>query len=379
MSKKRKRNNNKHHKNNNNSKNKKKKKRKIKPKNRHFLGPKIALAVLLGALTFSDSKNYDLENLIGGEQRIVQTRVAETSVEQKYLTWKEHYDFEGILIEDLEKKSKKVQDFLMKIRTPVNAQELVFKFVNDPYDDFLRSDKNYSDYSLNAMCMYYFGFNSERNIDEQYKKFFGDPSKVKEKIKGSKEIEDHFVQKYQELIKKNDDDLAYWALNAAYYITRKNLKSSNFIDSNSKEDLEKAFDNNLGDCEILTYFTKETYLTILRELKKKHLSKRLISNMGFLLDKKRKITIGHHWLTFKYKGEKKLVETNSFNDDFLFNSDEKYDADKEYIKESFIGAFYVPLFSTTFAPGTDKDYSNFRKINILPKEIEEEIEFKPKH
>ena len=222
MNKKRKRNNN-HSNNNNTAKNKKKKKRKIKPKNKHFLGPKIALAVLLGSLAFSESKSCDLENLLGKEQRIVQTRTAEPSVEQIYRTWKSHYDFEGILIDDLEKKSKKVKDFLMKIRTPANAQELVIKFVNDPYDDFLRSDKNYSDYSLNAMCMYYFGFNSEFYIDQLYKKCFNNPSKVKEKIKGSKEIEDHFVQKYQELIKKSDDDLAYWALNAAYYITRKNL------------------------------------------------------------------------------------------------------------------------------------------------------------
>ncbi len=334
---------------------KKRKNKKITPEKKRFFDrmiAKIGLSIMAGLVLFSNTKTPRLERIVKKEQRITQTIREEQSLDQIYQTWMMHYNPEGFSLGYLEKQFKNMKELPKQTSLKISFP------------------KKYSEYPINLLKGFFYVYTSEQNIRNLAKRLL-----LNREIKGVDEVAEYFKKNYDTLSKKSVDDLSRWVLNAAYYCTRKTLRSApTDVKSHSMEELNKAFENGYGDCEVLTVLTEQVYLAIAKNFKGKikELGKRITSYFGIFVSES--VDDGHRWLTITYKGQKKIVELNNRKDNYLFGLGRDYNPDVDYIFGKKIReGKYVPLFSESFEQEGENSFTIYRKVHILPSEIEKEI------
>lgn len=353
----------------------KKKNKKAKSENVPFFGRrmvKLVLSLMAGLTLFSSAKSQKLEDLLSQGQRITQTTRGEQSLNQIYQTWMMHYNPEGIYVDELRKKSPLADKLIEESRNL--SRKKIQETIGKPFEDLLRSHPpRYESLKSSLIVSLSTELKSEKLLKEKYNELARAAA-----FKGFDEVQDYTKKNKALLDRLSDDDFAFWALNTAYFLVRKNFRPG-AVPIQKKEDLDKAIKEGIADCEIATSFTRDMYLFLIKNFNRKHLSKKVSLVIGSLVDKKTKKGGSHAWIIFTNYGLRKIVETNDTNDAILYGTN--YNPNKcflnyeSYLRSAFPDKFYIPLFSTYVEPATNNkgDYMPYRKIHILPSEIEKEI------
>ncbi len=287
-----------------------------------------------------------------------------------YDGWMAHYNPKGLGIDYVRENSSTVQTLFKKIKAnPEKAVEIT-KIDSFFFSKLIKYEEFPSEYAMMPYCTNF----SEKLVNDLYQKIASEGN-----FRGLDEVLDVIQKNTKNMQNFDDTALSSWLLNAAYFIARKNFKSG-VKTFDSKEELYIALKNSEGNCEIISNFTKNMYLSLLRVVSamiktdRTHLCKKVSSITGFSLtkDKENTPSCGHAWLVYYDKNGKEIInETNSAIDDKLFT--EKFNPKKVYIKGQSKNLFYVPLIRTNMVPIGNLNVRYEKRLLILPKQIEEEI------
>ena len=322
--------------------------------------PTLPLAVLLSII--SSSPNAEPQDFLNEPILVAKASPdmgrREPTKEELYREWMKHYSPEGINMLELEKKHEDLRELVESLRNnPEKANEGNRFFLN--HITFINSIPTHSQFGLENLAYYHLLTKNDLMIHTFY-----DREHIV--LKGHNEILKYALDNHKAILNMGEEEFTQWALNASYFVVKKNVRNTCENDTLSMDSIKKSFADHRGNSRLISHLTICFYSNLARMFAKQDHLGNVKVVYGFSLSPQN----DNNQLWLEVNCDKSQFIGTTHPENALFT--EAYDPKKRYVKELDVEQRkLLPISKSWFVYDPNTIVRMEKTINILPRELEQ--------